>query len=497
MARLLVLLLGLAGQSLLGVAIARLILGCFPKRAENTSISFSEQAGLAIVLGIGLTAWILFVLSWIGVPLDRQTSVVVTGLGISLGLVSIAASIISSRRAIKAPVDDVAELPQERAFCRLCQLGIAFWIVMGLAQALMTPQRLWDERAIFAIKAAVLFEDKSIGSKDLADVDFVQGHPRYPLLLPLAEHHLYALLGEVDDRLSKVLFPLLFAGLVLTTVGVLSRHLPVSHAWMWGLLLATIPALMPHDYGFLCGQADAPIGCFHAVALLYIWDACEHARDGSLPTFLGSALVAGLCGGLAAFTKDEGLAFLIVDVALLGLLTLGALIARRSAARFAALTMVFSGCAIGLLLPWMMHRNTLPATTEMNYFGRLSLEMLTSRIGTLAWSVPHMLGRMFWEWREWGLHWWLMVAAIVIAPRRLLRPGQWMLLGDVLGSIAALLVAGMLAPVRLEEHIGGSSQRFLMQLAPVAILFAAGQLSNRSPIDGEVHGDTPVQEVTP
>jgi hypothetical protein len=29
----------------------------------------------------------------------------------------------------------------------------------------------------------------------------------------------------------------------------------------------------------------------------------------------------------------------------------------------------------------------------------------------------------------------------------------------------------MLAPAQLDEHIGGSSHRFLMQIAPVAVLF--------------------------
>jgi hypothetical protein len=49
------------------------------------------------------------------------------------------------------------------------------------------------------------------------------------------------------------------------------------------------------------------------------------------------------------------------------------------------------------------------------------------------------------------------------------------LLLNLAGAVAALVIAGMIAPADLHDHIGGSSERYLMQLAPGAVLFAAGQ----------------------
>lgn len=492
MARLVILLFGLVGPWLLGVAVARwMLLGRTSRQTTAlATLPPSEQAGLGIVLGIGLTGWGLFLWSLAGGALDQTPSLIISGLGF-ICAIPMAITWFKCRREPPVPRSNLTiEQRRENAFCRLCQIGIGCWIALAMVESLLTPQRLWDERAIFGIKAAVLFEDQSIHSRDLADADFVQGHPRYPLLLPLAEEHIYALLGKVDDRLSKIIFPLLYAGLVLTTVGVLSRHLPRSLAWLWGVLQATVPALMPHEYGFLCGQADAPVACYHGVALLYAWDFLERIRE-QRPTVsvVGAAAVAGFCSGLTAFTKDEGIAFLMVDGAVLSLLLLmifgRSLLSRRSVEPAGATTacyrpaivtlLVFAGCAFVVLIPWFLHRRSLPHTTEMNYFGRLSPTFLRERLGTLSWSIPHMAQRMFVEWREWGFQWWLMVMALVLAPRQLARRGQILLLLDVLGAIAALLVAGMLAPVRLEEHLGGSSQRFLMQISPIAVLFAAGQ----------------------
>ena len=82
---------------------------------------------------------------------------------------------------------------------------------------------------------------------------------------------------------------------------------------------------------------------------------------------------------------------------------------------------------------------------------------------------------MFAEWREWGLQWWIVIAAYFSNPWTGLRQPQLLFLLDIAGALASLLVAGMLAPAQLDEHIGGSSHRFLMQLAPVAVMFAVTQ----------------------
>lgn len=486
MSYLLILVSCLLGQWLLGLAVVRLLF----RGTDDTSArpAAVEQVGLGLVLGIGLNSWILFLWSWLGGSLEPFVSMALTGCGLVAGIAIFWITRRTPSQTTRVTSQSLA--PETMAFCRLCQWGVGLLIVVAMSQSLMTPLRLWDERAHFSIKASVLFEDRTIRSADLADRDFVQGHPRYPLLIPLAQVHLYLLLGEVDDRLAKVYFPLLYAGLVLTMIGVLSRHLSAGRAWLWGMLLATIPALMPNDYGFLCGQADAPVGCYHGLAVLYLWDALERMRLGK-PLSMGTIVVAGICGGLTAFTKDEGLAYLIIDGAILSTFALiplgqaawtpratrppaGALIGGNSRSLIIA-TAMYAACAAIIVVPWLIHRRGLPQTAEMNYAGRLSFAFLTSRLETLAWSVPHLARRMFWEWADWGLQWWLMAAALVAFPRRSLRLSQLLLLLDVLGALSALLVAGMLAPVQLEEHLGGSSHRFLMQIAPVAILFAAGQ----------------------
>lgn len=477
----LLLVIGIVGQWLLGVTIAYLVLCSFqshrPSEAVNSNAdrpTAAELAGLGLILGVGGTAGILFVWSLCGGQLDRGISFAVTIAGFLGGGLVIAREWRRNRQGLNAVEDlfDNLEVAQRRSFSRACQIAIGCLFIGLLFQTLMTPQHLWDERASFAIKGIVAWEDHTIHSRDLADPNFVQYHPRYPLLIPLAELHVYSLLGTVDDRLSKLIFPLLYLGMTLTMIGVLQRQFSEGTAHLFGLLVATIPSLAPWEYGFPCGQADAPTACYHGSSVLYLWIAWRQISSDDPTGWFRSALLAGLCGALAAFTKDEGISYLLVD----GFATLLVIaISRHRKLAIGVIATVF-GVAGLLLVPWFLHRRGLPLTTEANYFGRISLNAILDSRANLEWQIPHLIRRMIWEWRTWGLQWWLMIFGAIAVPRRLLTAPQLLLLLDVVGSLLSLMLAGILAATEVSEHVGGSSHRYLMQIAPVAILFAAGQL---------------------
>ncbi len=469
------LIFGLIGQWLFGAALATVILGrrIWTRAPQGGWFTGrAELIGLGFVLGIAGTSYGQFLWGLTGGRLIRTTSIGWAVLGCIAGF---AACIFGrSTRPTPLPADDQA------AWTRFAAATIVVVFACVMLQTLLTPQRLWDERAIFGLKSIVLFEDRQLQSPDLLHPDFVQYHPRYPLLIPLAEQHIYALLGRANDRWAKVLFPLMYLGMVLTFAGVLSRHLRPAAAWLWTLVLATIPMLTFDDYGFLGGQADAPVGCYHGLSLLYLWSWLRTRRKQQHGD-TRSLVLAAFLAAMTLFVKDEGLALALIDGSLLCLLVLVTSV--RSGGGKTAVTStilwpgLFAATVLLIAAPWFYYRGRLPQTTEMNYSGRLNLTTLAEGMSTLAWSVPHMLGRMFLYVRLTGLQWWGVVLAAISRPRRALRPEQLLLLGDMLGALAALLIVGMIAPTPVEEHLGGSSHRFLMQLAPAAVLFIAGQWS--------------------
>ena len=380
----------------------------------------AERAGLALLIGIALTTWILFAWSLAGRRLGPPVSWTLTVVGWA-GLLIVGVQELRGRQG--APGGTAEATITDSALARCCRTLVGCLFVVVLLQTLLTPQRFWDERAIFAIKPQVLFLDGTIQSATLSHPEFVQGHPRYPLLLPLAEAHVYAVLGRIDDRWAKVVFPLLYCGLVLTVAGVLSRHFGSGRGWLFALLLATMPVLFPFELGVISGQGDAPVACFHGAAALLIWDALRRLRTtGGMTVTLRHWCATGLLAASAAFTKDEGIAFLVVDAIALTAAwgwgrrqsppgdRQGASASPFSLSGWLRCSLCLAGVVTALLVPWFVHRRGLPTVTEMQYFDRLSIALLVERLDTLQWLLPH-LARGCSSNGAWGLQWWLLLAA--------------------------------------------------------------------------------------
>jgi hypothetical protein len=484
-----ILIAGLIGVWLAGHGLSVLLCDAGDDDAGRT-----ERCGLALPLGIAAHAGAMFVWSFAGGALTSGLSWTLTLASVALGLAVLGRR--RQRRIVTEPVGAAARVPGA-TLARGCRWIVALLLFGTLALAVLTPQRFWDERAIFGIKSKVLFTVGTLHSPALEHPDFVQGHPRYPLLIPLAETHVYLLLGRIDDRWSKTIFPVLFAGMVLAYAGRLTRRFGPGCGWLFALLLASVPLFAPYELGFITGQGDAPVACYHGLAAMYAWD---WLRGGGVSSWLRRGVLIGALAAAAAFTKDEGIAHLLVGVIALGI-TWGwrclvgrglrttadggdAVPRQPASGEFAGVLGAAGVTVIVLLAPWFAHRRTLPTTNEMQYFSRLSAGLLSEQLETLGWLVPHLASRMFREWREWGLQWWLLVAAAVTAPRRAKQPAQLFVLLEIAGGLAALVVAGMIAPAELHDHIGGSSHRYLIQLAPLAVLFAAGQWGD----EGSGHG---------
>ncbi len=464
-------LLSVAGIWGVGLTVAQVLLAPI-FRSTQTQTSLTELLGLGLVFGFGTTAFFYFLWGWIGF----RYSSILASFWMVLGLILGTGTLLVRFRASRKTAEETETSAADKDFKTLCLAIVLFLGLTTVIQSLMTPQRFWDERAIFGLKSIVLFQEGTLQNEALLHPDFVQYHPKYPLLIPLNETHFYLLLGEVNDRWSKIMFPLLYLGMVLCFQGVLQRTTrQPARTWMFTLMLATVPSMVPWEYGFLSGQGDGPVSCFHTMTLLYLWSfLSELKRTEPDPAVLKTLpLVAGMSAGMTVFTKDEGIAFFLIDLIAF---TMISLFYFRDRLLSMALTAVKFGLTTLLLItPWLLYRKHLPATTEMTYFSRMQITNLTEGVAALQWAVTHLLECMFLEAWRWGLQWWALLISLFAFPARAFRPQQLFLLLNLAGALTALIIAGMIAPTPVQEHIGGSSLRFLLQISGGAMLFIAGQ----------------------
>jgi hypothetical protein len=225
-------------------------------------------------------------------------------------------------------------------------------------------------------------------------------------------------------------------------------------------MLATLPELRSHATGGYVGYADLPLAVFALFALvfLYRW------------TTLGErhcVVVAGLCLGLGALTKNEGVAIAIAGAA--ALVVTGAAAGgpghRRRDGALAA------GVAIALALVWQVPLRVWGIESEFSYSPGALREGWEARGGV----VLAAFGALALDASRFNLLGVLLPAACAVAA--LTSPRRWLaalpLLVVMAGHAAAVAATYMVSPADLSWHLATSADQVLFQMALPGVLLLA------------------------
>lgn len=171
------------------------------------------------------------------------------------------------------------------------------------ARSAARPHGGWDATTIWNMRARFLFRGADQWRAAFSDQLGVWTHTDYPVLLPGSIARAWTAIGD-DTTLVPALVAALFAAATV------------------GLLVAAVTRLRGLDQGLMAGivllgsrtlarqgatqYADIPLGLFVLAALVSIALWQEESEQGPY------LVLSGLCVGLAAWTKNEGLLFLLV-----------------------------------------------------------------------------------------------------------------------------------------------------------------------------------------
>jgi hypothetical protein len=281
-------------------------------------------------------------------------------------------------------------------------------------------------------------------------------HPDYPLLLPGTIARAWAGAGAESTlvpRLVAFLFAAATAGLLVAGLAVLRT---TAQGCLAGLVLLATPAFVRYA---AAQYADVPLG-FYVLAGTLLFEARDRLRPGTARL----ALLAGLAAGMAAWTKNEGLLFVVATL-LARLPAAGRQPLRPAARELAAFALGLAPflAALAYFKLGVAATNDLVAGQE----GGATLSRLLSRerlglvVSGMAREAVGVVG----------------VAVLGLAVYRLLlgrarRPG-----GRARHALSVLVVmtAGyalvyMVTPLPLELHIRLSADRLCLQLWPCALL---------------------------
>lgn len=279
-----------AGFAVLGVLLVRSLL---------PGTRLSEQIALGYGLAIGVLTWILFILSWAGIPINPFT-IVITWLilvAICLGYMKMAkdALLAEEHPHIREP-GNTLNLYESIGWVILTIFGVLlFFMSIGVSYT------GWDSMAIWSIKGYGIGLDHSVlgaadqGSKGLA----------YPLNIPIAISIFFTINQDVLPG-SKLIFPSFYLALLIGMREYLRKQeMPVWLSWCIVFSIGTIPILLQHS---LIGYANIPYAFYYVLGILWIGLGLKSKSPRHL--FTGALMLA-----LSIWTRLEGLQFWFIAVA--------------------------------------------------------------------------------------------------------------------------------------------------------------------------------------
>lgn len=448
------LLLCLATIWLTGFGVAR----CVAPQTLRWSLHNVFLFSLGIGVGAGIASCVYFLALWTAGPsLTVLISAMIAALVVALGV-----GFMAKTRGPE--LGWAAGEPVPWYLTALFALAAALALTMFLSAVISNPHGDEGAWSIWNLRARLLFRAGSFW-RDAFSSDLGWAHLDYPLLLPGLVAMGWKVAGAESNNAPiaiAFLFTLGTAGLLVTALGALRGK---AYGWVAGTLLlgtASYIALSAAQYG------DVPLSFYvlAALVLLCLEDRYqENTRFGNLPF----VVLAGLMAGFAAWTRNDGVLFVI------------ALIVARTVAlvRFGQRDRLASQLlrlGIGLAVPIAVVAafklrvgggNVLASTPAATVFGHLAdparwIEIIEGLIIMLVnfgrFLIPIVL--------VLALYWYLVRFRVAASD----KPAIATIVIAVLLTLAAQMVLVLLYAANIPVEIGTSFERILLQLWPAALL---------------------------
>jgi hypothetical protein len=312
----------------------------------------------------------------------------------------------------------------------------------------------WDGWAIWNLHARFMLRAGPQWPELLAAPSLSWTHPDYPRLIPASVARVWAWAGEEDPGAPAMVSVMFAAATLALLVTALDRLHGRGVALVSGIVLLATPFFVT----FAANQhADIPLGSFMLAALVMV------VMANAAPQARGCWILAGICAGGAAWTKNEGLLF---AAALAGVVMLH-LWRNKSAG---VTRSFFVALTVGLI-PVLYFKIHLAPESDLLSASRGSWPAKVLEPARHA-MIMAALWRDLGRFGEWQIAPWLVLTLPLLAWRLQRRLGSAERLIPIL---IGLMLAGyyavyLVSPQDLAWHLENSLVRLLLQLWPLTIL---------------------------
>lgn len=279
------------------------------------------KTALGIGLGSGITSCLYFLFSLVMRPRSRVYWLVEAAVLSGLILVAVLLRNKKLPKTVDRPIPPLTNAPNQVTYLLVAVLAVIVLVAAAsfTIQSLMQPHGIQDAWNIWNMRARFLFRGGPDWKDLFSPAIYWLNHPDYPFLVTAGSARAWSLIG-----VESTFVPMVQAGLyTLGLLGVIFAGLGTMRSWGQGALAALLLASSSWFILFGAWQiADVPLDFFYTAAIfLMILSLLP-----PLPASPGILFLFGMTAGLAAWTKNEGILFLVI---LLGLWASARIITHR------------------------------------------------------------------------------------------------------------------------------------------------------------------------
>jgi hypothetical protein len=334
---------------------------------------------------------------------------------------------------------------------------IVCFVVAFLLRSAINPHGWEDAWGMWNLKARFLFRGGDNWQNTFSNLLYWSSLD-YPLLVPVSIVRIWSYLKN-DSAIAQILVAALFT---FSSVALLISSLSVIRSRSAGLLAGLV--LIGSPYFLKTGAyqiADVPLG-FYILSTVVLFSLKE--TFGSTSRFL---ILAGVMAGLAGWTKNEGLLFLLVVF----IVRMIVVISNSGIKGYLKELRMFAVGVVPIFAVLLLFKSTIPQTNEL-FSGQNSsavLERLTdfSRFIIIGKSfIIFFYDKLAKEWLIVFPIYFLLLGKTKqkVSPECIKTP----LLG-VLFMLGGYFMIYLITPLNLQWHIDTSIWRLFLQLWPTII----------------------------
>lgn len=368
---------------------------------------------------------------------------------------------------VTAKIPAAEKKPGESRTSRIFFIVFTALIIINFAVVVfltvLFPIRFWDAISCWSLKGKAFFIDEIISNFYTAH-DYGFSHTSYPLYLPLIQTWLLSWMGEINENILKLIFPIFYSSLLFSLYYFFRQRVRKLLSIIFVFIISALPIIVDHGY------IEYTNLLFSVAMLLAVYFFYIGKTMNGKTTFL---ILSAIFFSIMALTRSEGIIYVILFIIINLFFFLSGLQKKDRSVKNLLNFLMPLAVFIIFMVPWYLLKLKLGLpflSTEWSVFvnegiagmGAAGPREAATVLGLqLLLSVYDSTRAIFGSF--YGPVWILMLVAMLFSLKRHFKDFGWIFFIFLSAGMAAIFIS--LASV---SDFANSAERYILHLFPLA-----------------------------